>query len=76
MVLSRHFSVFQGIANKPPIHEAYFAVTFAEQPGFHTLDKCEDQWYHQLDAQINIRNMFLPRVKKFLLSFALFVDLF
>jgi len=34
MALSRHFSVFHGIVNKPPIHEAYFAVTFAEQPSF------------------------------------------
>ena len=68
MVLSRHFSVFHGIAYKPPIHEAYFAVTQRESlklSGFHTLDKCEDQWHHQLDAQINIRNMFLPRVNNF-----------
>ena len=40
-MVSWHCSVFHGIVNKPPIHEAY-NVTFAEQPGFQSLDKCED----------------------------------
>jgi len=61
MALSRNFSVFHGIVNKPPIHEAY-AVTFAEQPSFHSLNKCEGKWYHQLDAQINVKNIIFTRV--------------
>jgi len=75
IALSPHYSVLHSIVNKPPIHEACTAA-FTEQPSFHSLDKCEDKWYHQLDAQINIQNMILPRVKSFLLSFALFVDMF
>jgi len=30
---------------------------------------CEDKWHHHLDAQINIQNMILPRVKQFSLFF-------
>jgi len=52
VALSRRYSVSLGMVNKPPTHEACTA-TFAS---FHSLDKCEDKWYHQLDAQINIPN--------------------
>jgi len=62
MALSRHYSLFRGIVNKPPIHEG-FTVTFAVQPSFHSLDKCEDKWHHQFNVQIDIQNIILPRVK-------------
>ena len=62
MALSRHFSESHGNVNKPPIHEAY-AVTFVEEPNSLSLDFCEDKWYHKLNAQINIKNMILPRVR-------------
>jgi len=42
VALSRHYSVFHGIVNKPPVHEAY-TVTFVEQPDFHSLNNCEDK---------------------------------
>ena len=48
--------------NKPPLHEAY-TLNLVEQPSSHSLDICENKWYHQLDAQINILNMILPHVK-------------
>jgi len=41
VALSQHYSVFHGVVNKPPIHEAYIVV-FVEQPTFHYLNKCED----------------------------------
>ena len=57
--------------NKPPLHEAY-TVTFVEQPSCHSLDICENKWYHLIDAQINIQNTILPHVK--LLLYALLFD--
>jgi len=54
MALSGHSSVFNGIVNKPPTHEAY-TVTFTEQHSFHSLDKCEDKCYHQLEAQFKFK---------------------
>jgi len=62
MALSRHYSENHGIINKPPLHQAY-TVTFVEQPSCHSLDICENKWYHLIDAQINIQNMILPHVK-------------
>ena len=62
MTLSRHYSENHGTINKPPLHEAY-TVIFVEQPSCHSLDICENKWYHLIDAQINIHNMILPRVK-------------
>ena len=44
------------------MHEAYI-VTFVEQPNFHSLNICEDKWYNQIGAQINIHSMILPRVR-------------
>ena len=38
-----------GTINKPPLHEAY-TVTFVEQPSCHSLDICENKWYHLIDA--------------------------
>jgi len=58
--LWRHYALFHGNVNKPPKHEAYI-VTFVEQPHIHSLNICE-KWYNQLDAQINIHSMILPRV--------------
>jgi len=34
-----------------------------EQPNFHYLNICEDKWYRQLNAKINIQNTILPRVR-------------
>jgi len=51
MALSRHYSEKHGTTNKPSLHEAY-AVTFVEQPSCHSLDICENKWYHLIDAQI------------------------
>ena len=62
MALSRHYSENHSTINKPPLHEAY-TVTFVEQPSCHSLDICENKWYHLIDAQINIQNMILPHVK-------------
>ena len=62
MALSRHYSENHGTINKPPLHETY-TVTFVEQPSCHSLDICENKWYHLIDAQINIQNMILPHVK-------------
>jgi len=62
MALSRHYSENHGTINKPPLHEAY-TVTFVEQPSCHSLDICENKWYHLIDAQINIQNIILPHVK-------------
>jgi len=53
---------FNGNVNKPPIHEAYI-VTVVEQPNFHSLNICDDKWYNQIDAQINMHSMILPRVR-------------
>ena len=71
MALSRHYSENHGTINKPPLHEAY-TVTFVEQPSFHSLDICENKWYHLIDAQINIQNMILTHVKYLLRYFVLF----
>ena len=51
MALSRHYSENHGTINKPPLHEAY-TITFVEQPSCHSLDICENKWYHLIDAQI------------------------
>ena len=51
-----YYAFFHGNVNKPPIHEAYI-VTFVEQPNFRSLNICEDKWYNQIDAQINIHSM-------------------
>ena len=59
MALRWHYSENHGTINKPPLHEAY-TVTFVEQPSCHSLDICENKWYHLIDAQINIQNMILP----------------
>jgi len=40
-----------------------YIVTFVEEPNSLYLDFCEDKWYHKLNAQINIQNMILPRVR-------------
>jgi len=64
MTLSLHYSENHGTINKPPLHEAY-TVTFVEQPRCHSLDICENKWYHYhlIDAQIAIQNMILLHVK-------------
>ena len=62
MALSRHYSENHGTINKPPLHETY-TVTFVEQPSCHSLDICENKWYHLIEAQINIQNMILAHVK-------------
>ena len=61
-MMSLHYSVFDDIINKPPIYEAY-TVTFVEQLIFQSLDACEDKWLNNLNIQINIQSMILPRVK-------------
>ena len=66
--------MFHDIINEPPIHEGY-TVTFADQPSFHSLDKCEGKWYHKRDAQITIQSMILPRVKEFHTFYAVCFDL-
>jgi len=62
MALSQHYSENHSTINKPPLYEVY-TVAFAEQPSCHSLDICENKWYHLIDAQINIQNMILPHVK-------------
>jgi len=62
MTLLRHCTVFHGIINKPSIHD-FCTVTFVEQPSFDSPDTCEDKWLHTLNAQTNIQNMSLERVK-------------
>ena len=62
VALLRYFSESHINVNKPPIHEAY-TVTFVEEPNSLSLEFCEDEWYHKLNAQINIENMILPRVR-------------
>jgi len=58
MALSWHCSENHSTINKPPLHDkAYYTVTFIEQPSCHSLDICENKWYHLIDAQINIQNM-------------------
>jgi len=44
-------------------HSSISTVTFAEQSSFNYLDICEDKWPYELNAQINIQSMILPRVK-------------
>jgi len=55
---SRHYALFHGNVNKPPIHKAH-TVTFIQQSNFHSLIG-EDEWYNQFDAQIYIHSMILP----------------
>jgi len=62
VALLRHFSESHGNVNKQPIHEAYIA-TFVEEPNSRSLDFCEDKWYHKLNAEIDIQNRILPRVR-------------
>jgi len=65
VTLLRHFSESHGDVNKPPMHEAY-TVTFVEEPNSLSLERfhfCENKWYHKINAQINIQNMILPRVR-------------
>ena len=62
VALLRHFSESHGNVNKPPTHEAY-TFTFVKEPNSRSSDFCEDKWYHKLNAQINIQNMILPRVR-------------
>ena len=62
VALLRYFPEFHGNVNKPPIHEAYI-VTFPAEPKSLSLDFCEDKWYRKLNAQINVQNMILPRVR-------------
>jgi len=59
----RHYSLFHGNINKPPIHEA-FIIIFVDQPNFSSRIS-EDKWWHQLDTKINIQNMILPMWDKF-----------
>ena len=40
--------------------KSMYTVTFVKQPSCHSLDFCENKWYHLIDAQINIQNMILP----------------
>ena len=62
MALLRHYLENHGNINKPPLYEAY-TVTFVDQPSCHSLDFCENKWYHVIDAQTDIQNMILPHVK-------------
>ena len=62
MALSRRSSENHVTINKPSLHEAY-TVTLVEQLSCHSLDICENKWYHLTDAQINIQNMILHHVK-------------
>jgi len=62
VALLRYFPEFHGNVNKPPIHEAYI-VTFSAEPKSLSLVFCEDKWYRKLNAQINVQNMILPRVR-------------
>ena len=57
-----HYSENHSTINNPPLHKAC-TVTFVEQPSCHSLDICENKWYHLIDAQINIQNMILSHVK-------------
>jgi len=54
------------VLNKPPIHEAD-SVTFVEGPNFLSWSTCEGKWYHKLNAQIDIQNMNIPRVRYLML---------
>jgi len=71
MALLRYYSENHYTINKPSLDEAY-TVTFVKQPSCHSLDICENKWYHLIDAQINIQNMILPHVKSLLRCFVLF----
>ena len=51
--------MLHGIVNKPPIQEAY-TVIFAMQSSFHSLHKCEDKCYHQLDAKSIFKTWSFP----------------
>jgi len=59
--LSRHYSMFHGAINKPPVYEVY-TIVFVEQLSFHSLDTCQDKCFHKLNAPI-IDSIFLPRAK-------------
>ena len=63
VALSRHFSEFHSNADKPPIHEAYKSLLLLKNTNSLSLDSCEDKWYHKLNAQINMQNLILPRVR-------------
>ena len=49
MALWRHYSENHCTINKPPLHEAY-TITFVKQPSCHSLDICENKWYHVIDV--------------------------
>ena len=59
MALSRHYSENHGTINKPPLHEAY-TVTFVEQPSCHSLDICENKWYHLITRKSTFRTWSSP----------------
>jgi len=59
--------MFHGTVNKRPVHDAY-TVTIVEQSNIHSLDTCEDEWYHKLDSQINIQKHDLPTCEIFLVN--------
>ena len=64
VALLRHYSLFHGNVNKPPIYEAC-TVTFVEESNFLRLNFCENNWYHKLKTQINIQNMIFHAWDKF-----------
>ena len=51
-------------------------LLMVEQSKYNFLNICEDEWHHQLNAQINIQNMILLHMRLTLLSFVLSVDVF
>jgi len=53
---------FHGIINKSPIHESY-TVAFVEQHSLHSVDISEDKKMNKSNAQINVWNMILHRMK-------------
>jgi len=49
--LLQHYTVFNGIINKPPIYDPY-KVTFVEQSNFDPLDTCDEKWFHKLNTKL------------------------
>jgi len=49
MTLSRHYSLFHGIINKLPVHEAY-SVALVEQTSFYSLNTYEDKLINHINA--------------------------
>ena len=52
----------QNFNTKPTISDC-FSVIFVEEPKLSHLDWCEDKWYNELEADININKLLLPRFK-------------